>query len=107
MELLNNNSDGNISQNTESFVQTSVQDNPINEKFKWYEWLLIFLPVSVIAIGGAIGGLVGGLGVMLNMRLWKKPYAFWIKFLLVLGITLVCFLLYFILGSLFMLIIKG
>lgn len=107
MELLNNNSDGNISQDTDSFVQTSVQDNSINEKFKWYEWLLVLLPASVIAIGGALGGLVGGLGIMINMKLWKKPYAFWVKVLLVLGITLTCFLVYFVLGLLFMLLIKG
>ncbi len=74
----------------------------LTKGMKWWEVLICCLPFVLIIIGGLIGGACGGAGTAINLKLWKKYKSTGVRIALCVGVTVVSFIAYGVLASLFL-----
>jgi hypothetical protein len=70
-------------------------------KLKWYEYLIGGLPFILVFGGGAIGGVIGGAATVVNYTFFRQNTTVINKYLKVLGVNLLCLLVFFLLAGLF------
>ncbi|PKO13396.1 MAG: hypothetical protein CVU39_19530 [Chloroflexi bacterium HGW-Chloroflexi-10] len=73
----------------------------VAESFKWYQWIWIILPVSLVFVGGLLGGLIGATGFILNSKIFRTDVNGVLKFLIAGGITAASVIAYFTIATLF------
>lgn len=63
------------------------EDIVIIRKLNVLEWILVILPLVLVALGGAIGGLLGALAAILIASFVRKTKNVFVKILICLGFT--------------------
>lgn len=76
-------------------------------KLKTFEMILCFLPFLVILSGGATGGICGGIAAAFNAVNIRKTDNVLLKILCAVLSTVVAFICYIIIASLFLILISG
>jgi len=79
----------------------------IVEKLAWYQYAVASLPLILIFIGGAIGGAVGAGAAIFNLQALRSASPAYINYLKVIGITVLAFILYYIVAYLFFVLISS
>ena len=97
--------------NTKVITQTQT-GKPKNifdfKNLKWYEWLAMLPAFFLLVQGGAIGAAIGFLGWGFSLKIIRSESKSKVaKIFIVVGITIAYYITYFILGSLFIVLIKG
>jgi hypothetical protein len=67
---------------------------------KWWELVLIFLPITLIPIGGVLGGATGGAALALNLWIAKRSLETPIKVLVMIGVVVAAYVIFFTLATL-------
>jgi len=67
----------------------------MTESLKWYEYVFGGLPIVLIFGGGLIGGAAGGVATVINYTIFREEAPVANKYLKVLGVNILCCLLYF------------
>ncbi|HXB04831.1 MAG TPA: hypothetical protein VNY77_08195 [Candidatus Angelobacter sp.] len=67
---------------------------------KWWELVLIFLPITLIPIGGLLGGATGGAALALNLWIAKRSLETPIKVLVMVGVVVAAYVIFFTLATL-------
>lgn len=70
-------------------------------KLKWYEYIIGGLPFFAVLGGGAIGGAIGGATTFVNYAFFRENTTALNKYLKVIGVNLLCVLVYLLIGGLF------
>jgi hypothetical protein len=106
-----------IVQSTEPVISTTspaqIQpEKPSNifdfKKMKWHEWLALIPAFFLLVQGGAAGAAIGILGWSLSLKVMRNENISGVRRVIcVLGITVGYILVYFIIGLIFIGIIKG
>lgn len=76
--------------------------NQIVEKLKWVQYAIGGLPILLLFIGGAIGGVIGALGAMTNFNIFRQEGSEMSKYLKVIGIVIVSYILYSLIATFFL-----
>lgn len=66
-----------------------------------WQLLLSLLPATLLAVGGAVGGGIGVAGVFANLSLARKQIGTPLKVLVMIGVLVASYLVYFALAGLF------
>lgn len=66
-----------------------------------WQLLLSLLPATLLAVGGAVGGGIGVAGVFANLSLARKEIGTPLKVLVMMGVVVASYLVYFALAGLF------
>lgn len=66
----------------------------IAKKLKWYQYVIGGLPLILIFIGGAIGGGIGGVASLYNFTVFREESTETIKYLKVIGVTILAIITY-------------
>ncbi|MFB9053172.1 hypothetical protein ACFFVB_08780 [Formosa undariae] len=74
--------------------------NLIADKLKWYQYVLGGLPILLIFVGGLVGGVLGALAAITNFNIFRQEGTEASKYLKVIGISIMTFILYFVLVTL-------
>lgn len=74
----------------------------VAEKLKWYQYIIGGLPIILLFLGGAIGGGIGAVASIYNFNTFRQENTNSIKYLKVIGITILAFTAYFIFSYFFM-----
>src|SRR5688500_2858002 len=63
------------------FPKLTIRDEIVllASPLKWYEYLCIGIPFTLVFIGGAIGGLCGGVGAAGNGRIFRSERNLFVK----------------------------
>lgn len=77
----------------------------IGRRLKWYERIIGGLPLFLLFLGGALGGICGIIGLNLNYKILRSEKSVLNKALLITGVTVLSVAAWFILASIFQLII--
>ena len=90
----------------------AANKSPVNlfdfKNLRWYEWLGAFPAFILLISGGAIGGLFGALGWMWTLKIIRKEgLSKAAKVSMVIGVTILYWLLYLIVGSFLVGLIEG
>lgn len=72
----------------------------------WYEYVLLCLPLLLILIGGAIGAFVGIVGATINASFIRGHGSTLARYGYALLVTLICYLVYIIMASAILLLLK-
>lgn len=80
--------------------------NQIVEKLKWFQYVLGGLPILLVFVGGAIGGAIGAVGTITNYNVFRQEGIELSKYLKIIGITVVSFVLYFTIATAISTLIK-
>lgn len=73
----------------------------ISKKLKWYEYVLGGFPILLLFIGGAIGGGLGAMSTIMNYSIFRdEETSTTSKYLKVVGIVILSYLVYFLLYTL-------
>ncbi len=73
--------------------------NPYKDVLKglrWYEGLLIILPIGLFAVGGAIGGGLGAVAYVVNLRVFATDLPKYMKYACTVGTLVGAVILYFV-----------
>lgn len=70
-----------------------------------YLWVFYILNIALVGVGGLLGALIGILGINISMRLQNKNLSTAANIAANIGITLGCWVVYFILGTIFVTLI--
>jgi hypothetical protein len=73
---------------------------------KWYEWVWGSLPVLLIFAGGALGGIAGFIGLSANIKVFRSNQNPVMKYVLTAGISLIAVIVFFILATVFLSIMR-
>jgi hypothetical protein len=63
---------------------------------RWWQLVLVFLPVGLLGVGGALGGLIGGVGLVSNLTLARRQFGTGLKVLAMIGVVVASYALYFV-----------
>lgn len=74
-------------------------------KLLWYEYLLGGIPLILIIIGGALGAAIGVITSVFNFNMLRKEYSLFIKILLTTAMTIISFIAYSTVATIFLQII--
>jgi len=90
-------------------TQTEKSKNIFDFKhMKWYEWLAMLPAFFLLVQGGAIGATIGVLGWSVSLKIIRNESKSKVaKIFIVVGITITYYIVYFIVGSLLVGLIKG
>lgn len=80
-------------------VTIDTYTHTLVRKLKVYEFILAFLPVFLIAIGGAIGGFLAGVAIISLLMLMRSLKNVFLKVLVSLVFTAAAFFIWFIIAS--------
>ncbi len=64
------------------------------EKLPWYQNVVALLPMLLIFVGGGLGGGIGAVGSILNLKTFKGDGPTTTKYLKVIGISILSYVLY-------------
>lgn len=64
------------------------------EKLPWYQYALSALPLLLGFIGGGLGGFIGAIGTVLNLKTLSRDEPATLKYLKVIGISILSYVLY-------------
>jgi len=78
----------------------------VAEPFKWYEWIWIVLPASLVFVGGFLGGLIGAIGFYVNSKIFRTDVNRVVKFLIAGGITAASGIAYFTIATVLSLLLN-
>jgi hypothetical protein len=67
---------------------------------QWWELVLIFLPITLIPIGGLLGGATGGAALALNLWIAKRSFETPIKVVVMIGVVVAAYVIFFTLATL-------
>jgi hypothetical protein len=67
---------------------------------QWWELVLIFLPITLIPIGGLLGGATGGAALAMNLWIAKRTLATPNKVVLMIGVVVGAYVVFFSLADL-------
>lgn len=65
----------------------------------WWELVLSLLPLTLAPVGGLLGGLFGAGGMVINLALARRPLAAGLKVIVMLGVAIAAFVLYFVVAG--------
>ena len=88
-------------------LSDGVQSVTLLRKLSVFETILCFLPFLVILSGGAVGGICGGIAAAFNAVSIRKTDNVLLKILCGVLSTIVAFVCYLIIASLFLILISG
>ncbi|WP_270087106.1 hypothetical protein [Sphingobacterium sp. SYP-B4668] len=71
------------------------------EKLHWYQYALSALPMLLILLGGGLGGGIGALGTIINLNTFSTDEPATMKYLKVIGISILSYVLYALVAYLF------
>ncbi|AXB57458.1 hypothetical protein [Flavobacterium fluviale] len=77
------------------------QKHRMAEKLKWYEYIIGGLPILIIFGGGIIGGMIGGAATVINYTFFRGEDKTVNKYLKVLGVNVLCIILFMFMAGLF------
>jgi hypothetical protein len=83
------------------------QKVPVVEPLKWYQLTWACIPLVLMFIGGLVGGVCGVIGAMLNIRILRSDLNSIPKLFLSGLVTLLSFLVYFILAFVLTILIRS
>jgi hypothetical protein len=63
---------------------------------RWWQLVLVFLPVGLLGIGGLLGGMIGGAGLAANLALARRQLGTGLKVLVMIGVVVAAYALYFV-----------
>jgi hypothetical protein len=66
---------------------------------QWWELVLIFLPITLIPIGGLLGGATGGAALAFNLWIAKKSLETPIKVVVMVGVVVAAYVIFFTLAT--------
>lgn len=66
---------------------------------KWWQTLLVLVPLSTLFIGGLIGGVIGALGAIGNLRIARAGLPAAVQVALMLGVGVACYVALFIVAG--------
>lgn len=69
---------------------------PITPPLKWYEYVIGWLPIYLLFVGGAIGAFFGAIGAFCNLKIVRSQLNIPLKILAALGITVAATAFYFV-----------
>lgn len=72
------------------------------EALKWHQYLVGGLPMILLFAGGALGGAIGAFASIFNFNTFRQQNANSIKYLKVAGISILAFVVYFVLSYFFL-----
>ena len=75
------------------------------EPLKWYQIVWSGLPILLLFIGGAIGALAGLLGFSASARVFRSNLNGVVKYLVSAGVSLLAVVAYYIMATLFLMIL--
>jgi hypothetical protein len=82
------------------FLELNGEKIEIVEKLKWYQYTIGGLPLLLIFVGGLIGGGIGGGLSAYNFSVFRGEDTETMKYVKVIGITILGFVAYFVLSML-------
>lgn len=71
----------------------------VAEKLKWYEYTIGALPILLLFVGGMIGGAIGGGCMVINFSIFREDGTILSKYTKVIGITGLCYGVYFLVST--------
>lgn len=71
------------------------------EKLPWYQYALSATPMLLVFLGGGLGGGIGALGTIMNLKTFSSDESATIKYLKVIGISILSYMLYVLVAYLF------
>lgn len=74
---------------------------------KWYQWVVAGLPLPLVFQGGALGALIGVGGVAWRARLFRSGLPGPVSYLASLGVALLAFSVWLVLGSIFGVLLRS
>ena len=92
------------------FVHVAVfrgQKIDLEERLSTREYIVGGLPVLLIFLGGLIGAVFGFVGATFNYNYMRQEKSFMKQLLVSLGVSVFCYVAYFIFGICFNLLIRG
>ena len=92
------------------FVHVAVfrgQKIDLEERLSTREYIVGGLPVLLIFLGGSIGAVFGFVGATFNYNYMRQEKSFMKQLLVSLGVSVFCYVAYFIFGICFNLLIRG
>lgn len=72
------------------------------DRFKglaWWELVLVFIPLSLVVLGGLIGGVVGAIALLSNLAIARRPIASGVKVAAMIAIIVAAYLVAFIIAG--------
>ena len=82
------------------FLELNGEKIEIVEKLKWYQYAIGGLPMLLIFVGGLIGGGIGGGLSAYNFSVFRGDNTEVMKYVKVIGITILGFVVYLVLSGL-------
>ncbi len=76
------------------------------EKLPWYQNVVALLPMLLIFVGGGLGGGIGAVGSILNLKTFKGEEPITTKYLKVIGISVLSYVLYVLVAYLLVKILE-
>ena len=87
---------------------TDSQEQPATTKrdrfatfrgLRWWELVLTFLPIALVAVGGLLGGAIGALGLVTNLALARRQLGVGLKLVAMLGVVIAAYVVYFVVAG--------
>lgn len=77
-------------------LQVAGETIPVVPAFRWYEWILVCLPILVVFRDPIVGALLAALGASLNAQILRHDWPSDRKLLSVALVDAACFALYYV-----------
>ena len=87
-------------------LEINGQKNQVVKKLKLHEYIIGGLPIMLVFMGGLIGGIIGMIGALTNFSIFRKEGSEISKYIKVIGIIAVTYILYSYLIVLFLKLIN-
>ena len=66
---------------------------------RWWEVVLVVLPLVLVTVGGLLGGLFGAAGLVINLALARRRFGTGAKVALMLAVVVATYVLYFVVAA--------
>jgi len=96
----------NIPDISAQYLNINGQKHQMAAKLKWYEYIIGGLPLFIVFGGGVIGGMIGGVATVINYTFFRGDDSNLKKYLKVVGVNVLCFIVFLFMAGLFYKLIK-
>jgi hypothetical protein len=65
---------------------------------RWWELVLVFIPLLLVVLGGLVGGIMGAIGLLANLAIARRRLSSGVKVAAMIGVIVVAFVVVYLIA---------